>query len=130
MTTDTGIRAFWNRLDRRKRIGLGAGVVTCIAAAVLLFVWAARKDYDVLFSQLAEPDAASIVAQLKKQKVPYVLADRGATIKVPAERVHETRLGLMAGGVPLSELRVAEGGGLEQLFLSLTSRSGEVEEDG
>src|SRR5689334_2633275 len=61
-----------------------------------------RTDYSVLFSQLTQADAASIVDQLRRQKVPYVLADDGTTIEVPASQVHETRLRLMSSGMPLA----------------------------
>jgi flagellar M-ring protein FliF len=42
------------------------------------------------------------VDQLKHSKTPYRLVDGGTTIKVPADRVYETRLALMASGAPLA----------------------------
>jgi len=44
----------------------------------------------------------------KRQKLPYRLADNGATIEVPDEQVHETRLTLMSAGVPLSGWSIRE----------------------
>ena len=61
-----------------------------------------RTEYTVLFSRLTEADAAGIVAELKKQKVDYQLADGGSTIRVPAPRVHDVRLALMSSGTPIA----------------------------
>jgi flagellar M-ring protein FliF len=96
------LAAFWRGMER------GPRVVAIAAAALLLGVlgWvlviALRPDYRVLFSDLAQRDAATIVQQLKQSKVKYRLEDGGTTITVPAERVHEMRLQLMSSDLPLS----------------------------
>jgi flagellar M-ring protein FliF len=92
----------WSRLGVPARAGLIAGVVLILAAAIGLAVWSSGSDYQVLFSQLAEADAATVVEQLKRQKIPYRLAEGGTTVKVPAEQVYETRLALVSSGMPLS----------------------------
>jgi flagellar M-ring protein FliF len=82
------------------RFGLA---VALVGALTIWLCWHfLRTDYRALFTQLSESDAASIVAELRRQKVPYVLADGGTTIEVAAEQVHETRLRLMSGGTPLA----------------------------
>lgn len=101
-STDEKSMQFWSRLSLSARIGLAAGVVAVIACAIGLSIWASATDYQVLFSQLAEADAANVVDQLKRQKIPFRLADGGTTVKVPAEQVYETRLGLVSSGLPLS----------------------------
>ena len=92
----------WSRLGLPGRIGLVLGVVAVAATAIGLGIWSSAPDYQVLFSQLAEADAANVVEQLKHQKIPYRLADGGTTVKVPAEQVYETRLALVSSGLPLS----------------------------
>jgi flagellar M-ring protein FliF len=93
---------FWNRLGTgaRWRFGLAAVFIVVLTAALSWHFL--RTDYAALFTQLSDSDAASIAEQLRKQKVPYVLADDGTTIEVPASQVHETRLRLMSSGVPLA----------------------------
>lgn len=93
---------FWTRLGpgARVRFGLAAALILVLTAALSWHFL--RTEYAALFTQLSESDAASIVEQLRKQKVPYVLADAGTTIEVPAQQVHETRLRLMSSGVPLA----------------------------
>lgn len=93
--------AFWNSWGR-------GGQVAAIGAAVLalgLILWIGfglmREEYGVLFTDLTESDASTIVKQLKKDKVPYRLADNGTTVQVPAAQVHDVRLTLMSGELPL-----------------------------
>lgn len=93
---------FWNRLGPGARWRFGFAAAFILALTAVLSWHFLRTDYAALFTQLSDSDAASIVEQLRKQKVPYVLADDGATIEVPASQVHETRLRLMSSGVPLA----------------------------
>jgi len=93
---------FWSRLGTGARVGLVLGAALIVTAGVGLAVWSSGTDYQVLFSQMTEGDAASVVEQLKHQKIPFRLADGGTTVKVPAEQVYETRLLLVSSGVPLS----------------------------
>lgn len=93
--------AFWNGLGRGGQLALLGGSVLIVGLMLWLIVGLLRDDYGVLFAELAEPDAATIVKQLKKEKVPYRLADGGTTILVPAPQVHDVRLLLMSGDVPL-----------------------------
>lgn len=93
---------FWSRLSWPAQAGLLAGLLVIVASAIALALWSSRTEYGVLFSQLNETDAASVVAQLRQQKIPYRLSDGGATVEVPAARVYDTRLSLFSSGVPLS----------------------------
>jgi flagellar M-ring protein FliF len=96
------IQTLWNRLQPAAKLRFAAAVLLIVALGTWAAVVALRPQYDVLFSRLSDADAASIVDQLKRQKLPYRLADNGSTIEVPAEQVHETRLNLMSAGIPLS----------------------------
>src|SRR3954454_16858263 len=80
-------------------VAFGAVLLCALLAAFwLLFL---RTDYGVLFSRLREPDAATIVAELDKRKIPYRLEQGGTTILVPADRVDNTRLAVMGEDLPL-----------------------------
>jgi flagellar M-ring protein FliF len=92
----------WKRFEPGARISLALGVLAVLGLTGWLAYEMLRVDYDVLFTQLTESDAATIVDQLKKQKTPYHLTGDGTTIEVPALQVHETRLRLMSSGVPLA----------------------------
>lgn len=101
----------WNRLRAQvAEIWAGMSVGRRVAAGVILglviiglaaVVWrAANPPYATLFSRLSSDDAGEIVAVLRENGVPYRLADNGATILVPDDRVYETRLSLAAQGLP------------------------------
>jgi flagellar M-ring protein FliF len=102
MAESSGIAGMWNALGLGGRIGLVVGGLVIGVIVVAGATWSMQSDYRVLFSNLSETDAAAIVTELKRTKTVYRLADGGATIRVPGERVYETRLALMSSGVPLS----------------------------
>lgn len=65
-----------------------------------LIFWNQQPDYQVLFSNLTQDDAAEIVSKLKERKVPYQLSGHGGAILVPREQVYEVRLSLASEGLP------------------------------
>jgi len=74
-------------------VGLIGGVVALSAAM-------GSVSYQPLFTGLQPASAAAIISQLQSSKVPYKLADGGATILVPAGKVDQERLALAAAGLP------------------------------
>ena len=98
----SSLLVFWKRFEPGARWRIGAAALLIGAFTAWLSWRTLHVDYDVLFTQLAQGDAATIVEQLKRQKTPYRLAGDGTTIEVPAGQVHEVRLQLMSSGVPLS----------------------------
>ena len=63
--------------------------------------WAYRTPKAVLFSDLADRDAAVLVAELDRLKQPYGLSEDGHSILVAADAVHKTRMAVMAKPLPL-----------------------------
>jgi flagellar M-ring protein FliF len=80
-------------------VGGTVALITLLAAVVWLF-WL-RTPYETLFRSLRPVDAATIVAELDRQKIPYRLTDGGSTILVPADKVDGTRLAVMSEDLPL-----------------------------
>ncbi|MFC4161856.1 flagellar basal-body MS-ring/collar protein FliF [Chitinimonas lacunae] len=97
----TIVKQIWARLDQRGRIGLAFGVAAILALTSILGYWTLRQDYQVLFSGLAPQDAAAMVAELERMKVPYRIGEGGDTILVGADVVHKTRLKLLGKDIPL-----------------------------
>ena len=95
------IRNFWNGLGRGARAGLVAGTVSIALATAAMGWWALRADYQVLFAELSPQDAAAMTAELERLKVPYRLADEGASILVEKEQVYAVRMKLMGKDLPL-----------------------------
>lgn len=91
----------WQRLTTSAKIGMGIGLVCILALAVGLGLWAYRTEYSVLFADLSNGDASSMVGELERLKVPYQLTDGGKTILVPQDQVYKTRLKVMGKELPL-----------------------------
>lgn len=98
MDGTTPLRAF----VQRWQLPLIAGGIVLFAAAMaaVYFTWF-HQPYAVLFKDLRTMDAATIVAELDKRKVPYELRDSGQTILVPEKLVDTTRLAVMSQELPL-----------------------------
>lgn len=80
-------------------VGLGLGLLA-------LFAWAVHgivtPSYQTLFRNLRPQDAATITAELDKQKIKYRLDAGGATILVPESQVHGARIKVLGKDLPLS----------------------------
>lgn len=88
-------------MNHVQRITLGLVGLGFLAATVFFTGLSQRVEYATVFSGLNQQDAGMLVEKLKEAKVPYELADGGATIKVPAGQVADVRLQLAAEGLPL-----------------------------
>ena len=78
--------------ERFRRLSARQQVVIVVATAVVVFLacvatWYLflRVPYKALFTGLRANDAATIVAELDRKKVPYQLSDDGGTIYVPED---------------------------------------------
>ena len=96
------LKEVWSGLSRSARVVILVAAAAAIIVSVWLSILASRSNDQVLFSDLEARDAAAIVTELKRMKVPFQLADDGTKILVDGKVVHEVRLGLMGRGVPIS----------------------------
>lgn len=94
-------RGFFSGWSTRRKLGFGLGLAVILALVLALAWWVQRAPQAVLFSDLAERDAAVITGELDKLKHPYSLSDDGHAILVSADTVHRTRLALMGKQLPL-----------------------------
>ena len=83
-----------------RQIATGAVVVISLALFAFLIIVARTADYQLLYANLSENDAAPIVTWLKAQRIPYQLKNDGKNIWVPANQLYETRLNLASNGLP------------------------------
>ena len=92
----------WSRFNRVQRVLLIA-VPSALFLGLLLFIlMSSRSQFEVLYSNLEQKDAAEVTAELKKENVPYRLAtkDKMIMVLVPSEKVYDTRLTLAGQGLP------------------------------
>ena len=95
------IREFAAGLNRTGRVAMVAGTLLACATTLAAGLWLMRSDDQVVFSSLTEADAAVLVAELERQKIPYRLGDGGTTILVDRDIAHKTRIKLMGKNLPL-----------------------------
>ncbi len=84
--------------SRRIAIVLFVGVV--VSSLVGLMMWTGQPEYRVLYSGLSQSDAGAVVTRLREQRVPFQYDEAGGVVKVPAGKIHETRLALAGENLP------------------------------
>lgn len=89
------------RRSRRQLILIGAGAIALAMLIFLLWLLVLRTPMVPAFANLKAADASLIVEELKRQKVPYKLADDGSTILLPQDQVDSARIGILGGDLPL-----------------------------
>lgn len=87
--------------QKATRLGLLAGTAGVLLLTAAIAFWALSQDYQVLFVDLASQDAAAMIAELDKMKVPYKLGEAGDSILVPKDMVYKTRVKMMGKDLPL-----------------------------
>ncbi|GLK50162.1 hypothetical protein GCM10017620_31360 [Brevundimonas intermedia] len=83
------------------QIALAVGVALALAAGLVVAYLTLRPRYEVLFRDLRPADAATILAQLEKDKTPHRVADGGTAILAPEDQVDEIRLAILGADLPL-----------------------------
>jgi flagellar M-ring protein FliF len=95
-----GIKAYVKRFTLTQ-ILLMAGIFIVTLVGLLLAVGAFKSmSYSVLYSDLPEKEAGEVTTSLNEMGIDYKLSDGGRTIRVPAEKVHSTRITLATQGIP------------------------------
>jgi flagellar M-ring protein FliF len=83
-----------------QKVITGLAVAGLIVGALTFSSWAGKPSYAPLFTNLQPSDAAAITQKLTSSKVPFKLADGGASVLVPQSQVYQQRLNLSASGLP------------------------------
>jgi flagellar M-ring protein FliF len=83
-----------------KKLALAAVGVISLAVFAIIIIQARTADYQLLYANLTEKDAASVVSWLKGEHIEYQLKNNGKNIWISATKLYETRLELASGGLP------------------------------
>lgn len=94
---------FFSPLNTAQKVLFGLFAVGIILIFSLLFYWALRPDYALLFGNLGSASAQEIVEDLDSEGVSYRLEDGGSSIFVPRNRVHDLRLQYASQGAASSD---------------------------
>ncbi len=76
------------------------GVAVAVAVGVTIVLWWRGPDWSLLYGNLSDADAGSVVQSLQTAGIEYKLDNSSGAIMVPAERVHDARLQLAGQGLP------------------------------
>lgn len=87
-------------IPREKQVSIAVLALAMLAGFGGLIYWANQPDYAVLYSNLDQSSAGSVVDQLDQRGVPYKLVGGGSMVQVPAGEVSRLRLALAQQGVP------------------------------
>ena len=83
-----------------RKIALGTITGLSLVLFAFLIIQARVADYQLLYANLSEADAGSVVTWLKGQNIPYQLKNGGRNIWIGADKIYDTRLNLAANGLP------------------------------
>jgi flagellar M-ring protein FliF len=93
-------QTFWSGLSPARKSVMALAAVVTIGVVLFTSLRDASETYDVLFTNLTPDDSDRIQEDLKKSGIPFRADRGGALIRVPAERVSETRIALASSGYP------------------------------
>ncbi len=93
---------FFKSLDVIRKTGFIVISAGLILAMFTMIMWAAKTQYQVLYTDLSKDDSAQVARLLKEARINYQIDDEGKTIRVPEHQVDIWRLELAKKGVQFS----------------------------
>lgn len=97
----TRVRRTFDGFTNGQRAVTIIAVVVAIVGGVFFYQWAAKPSMSPLFTTaLSASDASAVVTKLQESGVAYELDSAGTTIKVPDDKVAQTRIDLAGAGLP------------------------------
>ncbi len=82
-----------------KPVMMLVGLAAAVAAGVGIVLWSQGPTYGLLYSNLADEEAAAITQSLSSAGIKYRMENGTGGISVPVERINEARLMLAGQGV-------------------------------
>ena len=79
----------FNGLSQGQKIAALSLVALALASLFVMSLWLKSPDFQLLYANLSQEDAATIVEKLKTQKVPYEVTNNGRTIRVASNMIQK-----------------------------------------
>ncbi|MBI2885984.1 MAG: flagellar M-ring protein FliF [Chloroflexi bacterium] len=89
----------WTAMPLGQRLTVALLTALTVGAGLALEVWASTPQYEAVFVNLPEEEAAKVAGYLRENNMPHQLAAGGRIISVPSERAAEARLQLAGAGL-------------------------------
>ncbi len=96
------LQSLIKRLTFQQKLLIGLTVIITIILLGAMVMFVNQPSFSALYSNLSQEDASRVLDYLSTQKIPYQIEDNGNTIKIPKEKVYETRMALAGKGIPAS----------------------------
>lgn len=92
----------FNKISLQQKLVIGISTIVAVVLLISALVFLNEPSYAVLYTNLTQEDASKVLEVLNTQKIPYKIEDGGSSIKVPKDKVYETRMVLAGKGIPNS----------------------------
>lgn len=86
------LKKWWDERSFGQKFSLMFLIIALIAILTYLFTVTNQPDWDVLYDDLAQTDAAAVASHLKENGVLFRVSNGGKTILVPREVIEDSRL--------------------------------------
>lgn len=93
------VTAFWKRVPIGRRILLISVVLTAVIGGSLAYSRLTTPTYSVLFANVDDAEASSVLAKLDAKGIAYKLEGNGTRILVPSDQLVNARIQMAADGV-------------------------------
>jgi len=92
------IKATLAKLSLGQKLSIGVTLLIITIVFAMLFKWATKPDYGLLFSNVEMKEAGSIIDALNAENVPYKTTAGGTAILIPSQLIYEWRIKLSSSG--------------------------------
>jgi len=93
----------FRKLSRPRQIQLIVTIAAAVSMIVAIFLWSTEPNYQLLYGKLTDEAAGEIVQLLKQENIDYSLDETSGKLKVPADKLHSTRILLASQGLPKAD---------------------------
>jgi len=114
-------KSWWDASSPATRMGALAFAAAVIVALVMASMMATAPNYEDLFTNLSQDDAANIASKLDDEHVKYQLADNDTSVLVPAADKDRLRMEMVRDGLPAKSGSVLGTEWLDKIGMSTTS---------
>ncbi len=95
------LNEFWKGLEKNQRITITVIAIISILLVIGIGLFSSIQRYEILYPNLDAKDAGQIRDKLKEFNVPVKV--EGTTIKVPKDKIDESRIMLAMEGLPAND---------------------------
>ncbi|WP_428604799.1 flagellar basal-body MS-ring/collar protein FliF [Sedimenticola sp.] len=85
-----------------RQLAVMVGIAASVALGIAVVLWSQTPSYSLLYGNLAQKDAAEVVAALEQNGIPFKVNDSTGAVMVTSGKLQEARMKLAGQGLPHS----------------------------